>query len=555
MFSGNRAGGIFALPLTLATPLRPLRGHEMRLFACLTAVATFLCWNGSPCVAEQADRPATRDNLPDSPARAPLKPPAKDTEALFPPVVPDDVAVKEAQELIKQAYEGDYKGVEKNPEPLIEKLLAAASQTKDPVRKYAFLLSAEQAAVTGSDHDRAMELIDIRASEFAVNGLQSRIERLADFLTPKAKTNPEALAKLYDHAIETAERGVRQDLFEQAKAAAEMAGSISESLVMAGKAKKNYGATQDGEAKQTQARMLVKDIERRADLFAEYQKALEVIRFTEDPAANGVIGRHLCFTVGDWDKGLPFLAKGDQADVAEVAGEELRMLEDGKPDAEEVFALAGKWWAAADAEDMPRSMRTAVQSHAGGLYESIRERLDDPLDRAMAQKRSAAASDPAGNAETEGGKPVEPGTGLLGEYFAGTELDARRRVLTRIDTTLARNFNKDPVGHGVPGSNFSIRWSGYLVPQAAGSYEFVGYSDDGVRIAIDGKVILNEWRGRAAPFRSEVVKLKAGKKHKLVVEYFDTGKGNASFFLDWQPEGLPREPIPTASLYPLKRGK
>jgi hypothetical protein len=66
---------------------------------------------------------------------------------------------------------------------------------------------------------------------------------------------------------------------------------------------------------------------------------------------------------------------------------------DGRPDAKEVFSLAAKWWAAADAKDMSDSLETAVKAHAGGLYESISELLDDPLDKALAEKRMRDASD------------------------------------------------------------------------------------------------------------------------------------------------------------------
>lgn len=385
----------------------------MRSFVCLLAVLSLISGGSTSCFAQQTTGPATLENLLDAPDRPPLNPTAKDKDTPFPPVAPDEAAVKEAQDLIKQAYEDDYKAAAKNPEPLIQKLLAAAGQTKDPVRRYAYLISAEEAAVTGGDYGRTMELIDIRAGEFAIDGLQSRMDRLAEFLTPKAKTDPAALARLYEHSIETSERGVKQDSLEQAKAAAEMAASIAKSIFLTGKAKKNDGVADDGEAKQTQARALVKDIERRAGLFAEYQKALETIKAKEDPAANGVIGRYLCFAVGDWKRGLPFLAKGDQKDLADVAGEELRVFADGTPDAKDVFSLAGKWWAAADAKDVPDSLETAVRSHAGGLYESIWERLDDPLDKAVAQKRmrdapAAQASGDSGSGDVKADRLAKP---------------------------------------------------------------------------------------------------------------------------------------------------
>jgi hypothetical protein len=362
----------------------------MRSLFCLLAIASLACWCSTACLAQPG--PATLENLVNYPDRAPLPPLAKDSEQPFPLIAPDAAAVKEAQDLIKQAYEDEYKASATNPEPLIQKLLAAAGQTKDPVRRYAYLISAEEAAVSGGDYGRTMELIDIRAAEFAIDGLQSQLERLAKFLTPKTKTDPEILTRLYEHAIETAERGVKQDSLEQAKAAAEMAASIAKSLYMAGKAKKKDEVADDGAAKQTQARALVKHIERRSGLFSEYQKALETIKTKEDSAANGVIGRYLCFEIDDWEKGLPFLAKGDQKDVAEVATLELevRAANAKKPNAADIFTVAGEWWKVA--EDVAESVPAPTKLHAAALYRSVCESLSDPLDQALAQKRG---NDPA----------------------------------------------------------------------------------------------------------------------------------------------------------------
>ena len=117
----------------------------MRLLVCVLVILPLMGGRAASCFAQQPG-PATLENLVNSPDRAPLKPLAKDSEEPFPPIVPDEAAVKEAQDLIKQAYEDDYKASAKHPEPLIQKLLAAAGQTKDPVRRYAYLISAEEAA-------------------------------------------------------------------------------------------------------------------------------------------------------------------------------------------------------------------------------------------------------------------------------------------------------------------------------------------------------------------------------------------------------------------------
>jgi len=144
---------------------------------------------------------------------------------------------------------------------------------------------------------------------------------------------------------------------------------------------------------------------------------------------------------------------------------------------------------------------------------------------------------------------VKPGSGLLGQYFAGTNLDPRRRVFARVDPVLAMDFKKNPVGQGVPNGNFSIRWSGFVSPEQTDSYVFTGYSDDGVRIAVNRKVILNEW-GRWGRFQSAAVPMRAGTKYLIVIEYCAKGGPKDSFVLDWQGEKVVRERVPTRCLYP-----
>jgi hypothetical protein len=374
----------------------------MRSLACFFALASLMCANGNICLAQQRG-PATLENLLNAPDRPPLKPTAKHPDRQPPAAVPDEAAVKEAQDLIKQAYEEDYKAASKNPEPLIQKLLAAASQTEEPVRKYAYLLSAEQAAATGSNYGRVMEVIDVCAQAFAIDALQLRINRLADFLTPNAKTNPEVLDRLYEHAIETAERGIKQDSLEQAESAAEMAASIAKSLLMTGKSKKNNKVADAGEVRQAQARALIKDIARRRALFAEYKQAIETLKAQDDPAANGVIGRYHCFETGDWKKGLPYLLKGDQKDVAEAAAKELKVLSAENPEPKDVFALAGNWWAVAESEAAVE-VQSQFKSHAASLYASVQGRLTDPLDAQLAKSRSVQGGRP---------KPEPPGVGKI----------------------------------------------------------------------------------------------------------------------------------------------
>ncbi len=146
--------------------------------------------------------------------------------------------------------------------------------------------------------------------------------------------------------------------------------------------------------------------------------------------------------------------------------------------------------------------------------------------------------------------PKEVGTGLRGDYFEGPDLDAGRKKITRIDQKLQRDFVRDPVGQGFPASHFSVRWSGWVVPDETDTFRFVGYSDDGVRIFVNDDKVLDEWSSRAAGFESRPMLLTKGTRHKIVIEYFDVGKGNANLVLDWVGSTMPREPLSSRNLFP-----
>lgn len=510
----------------------------MRGLVCLLAFTSLACVNATICLAQPRPGPRRLEDLLESPGRPavkPSKPSERNSDVRVPLIAPDVAAVKEAQDLIKQAYEDDYKTADKNPGPLIQKMLDAASDTKDPVRKYAFLMAAEEIAAAGKDYGRAMELIDKRAGEFAIDGLQPRIDRLKEFLeeflATKGKTDPEVLVKLYDFAIETAERGVKQGSLDQSKKAADLADRIAKIISSAGKANKNRD---------------FKDIERRAELLAEYQKALETLKVRpDDPPANGVIGRYLCFQGGDWDKGLPFLSKGENRDIADIATLEKGVFEGNKPDVRKVFDLAGKWWAEADGNDVPESVKTAIKAHAGELYESIWAGLNDPLDKALAQTRRRADIDTeAGVAPDRSGKLS---TGLLGEYFVGNDFDVNKRKLRQVDKEIARDFDRDPVAE-IQKDKFLVRWSGSIRPEKTDNYTFVGKSNDGIRMSVNGQMILNNW-GRSGEFKSMQVWMQADEEYAIVIEYKKSG-GRGYVFLEWQGQDVARERVPARCLYP-----
>ncbi|HKL22363.1 MAG TPA: glycoside hydrolase family 3 N-terminal domain-containing protein, partial [Tichowtungia sp.] len=120
---------------------------------------------------------------------------------------------------------------------------------------------------------------------------------------------------------------------------------------------------------------------------------------------------------------------------------------------------------------------------------------------------------------------VEGEIGLKGEYFKGTELrgsPSATRLDQAIDFTWPKPIeNIDPL---IPQPKFSVRWTGQLVPDRTGEYQLAVDSDDGVRVWLNGELIIEDWTARAVKRNeSKPVMLTAGEPCDLRVEYFDAG--------------------------------
>ena len=79
----------------------------------------------------------------------------------------------------------------------------------------------------------------------------------------------------------------------------------------------------------------------------------------------------------------------------------------------------------------------------------------------------------------------------------------------------------------------SIRWTGTLKPVVSGDYTLGLKTDDGCRLFLDGKKLIDSWTERSAQMDQVVVKLEAGKTYDLRVEYFDGG-GDCFARLYWK---------------------
>ena len=120
--------------------------------------------------------------------------------------------------------------------------------------------------------------------------------------------------------------------------------------------------------------------------------------------------------------------------------------------------------------------------------------------------------------------------GLTGEYYNGMEFNSL--VKTQTDSIINFRFGMDAPMKGMTSDTFSVRWSGKIIAPETGEYSINTMTDDGARIWVDNKQIINDWTDHAAKLNTGKINLEASKSYDFRFEYFDYLMG-ASAQLYW----------------------
>ena len=107
-------------------------------------------------------------------------------------------------------------------------------------------------------------------------------------------------------------------------------------------------------------------------------------------------------------------------------------------------------------------------------------------------------------------------SGLTGEYYKGQKF--QEKVFSRKDARIEFDWSEKAPG-SLPHDGYSVRWTGQLVPDVTGDYRIVTNADDGVRLWIDGKQIIDDWKSAALRKNNASVKLEAGKSYSIKLEF------------------------------------
>ncbi|WP_420387138.1 glycoside hydrolase family 3 N-terminal domain-containing protein [Roseivirga sp.] len=129
--------------------------------------------------------------------------------------------------------------------------------------------------------------------------------------------------------------------------------------------------------------------------------------------------------------------------------------------------------------------------------------------------------------------PDQSQQGLKATFYNNRNLEGEP-VLTRIDNQVGFQWEASP-GEGVNADHFSIRWEGFIVPDI----DFEGWigvsSDDGVRLEVDGQMVIDNWRKGATNIETAPMSFKAGQRYRIVLDMWEGGYGAKAFLL-WNKE-------------------
>jgi uncharacterized repeat protein (TIGR03806 family) len=176
--------------------------------------------------------------------------------------------------------------------------------------------------------------------------------------------------------------------------------------------------------------------------------------------------------------------------------------------------------------------------------------------QAIAAEPGAASSGVA-SAGFVDNSAIGSGTGLQGSYWANvTSAEftnssfSNQPTLIRTDPTINFNWTATPPAGSIGLSNFVVRWLGSVQPEYSETYTFSTYTDSGVRLYVNGQLLIDKWVNQPATTWSNTITLIAQQRYNIEMDYFNQS-GGAVAQLDWSSPSTPNAIVPQTQIYPI----
>ena len=232
----------------------------------------------------------------------------------------------------------------------LAKIIQKAKETnKDNAAHFVLLRLCRDIATQTSDYHQAFDVIDLMADEYDLSGPQMKAEVLEQAAKKPRLMSVQKVA-IATAALQVIDEAVDEDNFEVAT----KLGRLARQLVRRTKEK---DLLQEIVAKN-------KQVGTAAKVYADSHEAMATLKDKpDDPEANLVVGKYECFSKGNWDEGLPMLAKGSDDGLKKIA-----KLDLAEPKESEARASVGDaWWDFVEKADA--NAKSAAQQRAQYWYE------------------------------------------------------------------------------------------------------------------------------------------------------------------------------------------
>ncbi len=264
--------------------------------------------------------------------------------------IPDAAAIKEAEKQVRGIFKDEY--AKKSPadlNALAKRLLAQTSDASlEPAVRYVMFRDARDFGMQSSDVDTAFKAVDGLAAAFEVDRFAAKTAILTK-ASAAARTPETAQPVALAHA-QLMEECIAAGLFDAGAGLSTRADALAK-----------VAADPLIQARIQAAAKELAYLQKESALVKGARKILD--EKPADPAANAAVGRFLCVSQGQWEKGLLMVVLGNEAAFKAAAETELA----GPADAKAQAALGDTWWGLADKERAPEAKRR-IQAHAAAWY-------------------------------------------------------------------------------------------------------------------------------------------------------------------------------------------
>lgn len=173
-----------------------------------------------------------------------------------------------------------------------------------------------------------------------------------------------------------------------------------------------------------------------------------------------------------------------------------------------------------------------VPSRPITIYQGIKNKVEPEIKVSYEQGSDLAEGIPLFHPipsvyfQTEDGKQ-----GLVGQYYANNKLEGEA-LFTRVDDQINFVWDNGTPDPQLQDDNFSVRWTGYLIPKKTGQYYISGLAKPAIKIMLNGEMVSNIINRDNPSLDPYTIELEAGEKYKVSAEYKDYF-GDATAKLVW----------------------